>query len=234
MEKLAYAIWKPGHLDATAFRDLLIGDVATELQGRGALGLRVSCIDDDVAAGTELHLSILSPAKSGFVSFWLDASQDRNGCEQTLARAALRIAGYLVVESRPLAFDLPERERVQRMPGFVLTTCIEPKDGMAYADFIDHWYGVHREVAEETQSTFAYVRNEIVRPLTDGAPAWAAVVEEGFPIEALDDPRVFYDWRGSEDRHARNLARMMDSCRVFLALDRVDSHPMSQYGFRDA
>jgi len=75
------------------------------------------------------------------------------------------------------------------------------------------------------------VRNEIVRALTPGAPGWAAIVEEHFPIEALTDPLVWYAAEGSEERYRRHLERMMQSCMAFLAIDRVEAHPMSEYVF---
>ena len=115
--------------------------------------------------------------------------------------------------------------------GLRLVTGIEPKDGMSYEDFIDHWHHEHRRCAVETQSTFAYVRNEIVRALTPGAPPFAAIVEEHFPIEALTDPMVWYAAQGSKERFERNLKWMIESCAAFLAMDRVDSHPMSEYVF---
>ena len=77
------------------------------------------------------------------------------------------------------------------------------------------------------------MRNEIVRPLTDGSPAWDAVVEEGFPIGALDNPEEFYDALGDPAKLQLNLKRMMESCESFIDLSRVSSHPMSQYVFED-
>ena len=50
-------------------------------------------------------------------------------------------------------------------------TGIVPKDGLSYDEFIHLWHTEHRVVALETQSTFAYVRNEIVRALTPGRAA---------------------------------------------------------------
>lgn len=117
------------------------------------------------------------------------------------------------------------------MPGFSLVGCIEPAPGLSHPEFIDRWESSHRQVAIETQSTFSYVRNEIVRPLTPEAPAWGGIVEEGFPIEALNDPRVFYDARDSEERFKANSKRMIESCLSFLSLENVDSHPMSEYRF---
>ena len=48
---------------------------------------------------------------------------------------------------------------------------------------------------------------------------------------SLDDPLVFYDAGGSEERLRENRQRMIESCLAFLALDRVESHPMSEYVF---
>ena len=93
--------------------------------------------------------------------------------------------------------------------------------------------GVHIacDVAIDVQSTFSYVRNEVVRPLTSDAPAWGGIVEEGFPLEALSDRRVFYDAVDDEEKFRRNLEAMIESCAAFLSMERVDSHPMSEYRF---
>ena len=96
-----------------------------------------------------------------------------------------------------------------------------------------HWYTVHRKVAVETQTLVSYVRNEVVRPLTSGAAEYDAIVEEGFPIEGLDD---WFVMRGAtnEEEDRANAARMFKSVRTFIQLDSVDSHPMSEHCFWEA
>ena len=86
-----------------------------------------------------------------------------------------------------------------------------------------------RDCAIETQSTFQYVRNEIVRTLTGAPPPWSAVVEEGFPIGALSDPRVFYDAVDEEEKFRANLKRMMDTVERFLEMPATDVTAMSEY-----
>jgi hypothetical protein len=54
-------------------------------------------------------------------------------------------------------------------------------------------------------------------------------VEEGFPSEAVTDPMVWYRGGGSEEVMRRNMKRMLESVRAFLDIDRVESHPMSEY-----
>ena len=50
-------------------------------------------------------------------------------------------------------------------------------------------------------------------------------------FQALTDPAEWYAAGGSPARLEQNRRRMMESCLAFLALDRVDSHPMSEYVF---
>ena len=118
-----------------------------------------------------------------------------------------------------------------RTPGTNMVACIIPKAGLPYADFIRHWHTVHRAAALETQCTYAYVRNEIVRAFAPDAPPWAAIVEEGFPSSAITNPMEWYKAGADEAVYKRNFGRMMDSCFAFLALDRIESHPMSEYVF---
>jgi hypothetical protein len=196
-----------------------------------ATRLRISVVDGDVAAGARLHIGKLDPRPAGLVSFWLEQSQERNACEARIAAACARLAGYLVVESRPLVNTARRAPPGARTPGFALVSCIEAKDGLAKDEFIRLWYTVQRDTALETQSTFGYVRNEIVRALTPDAPPWDAIVEENFPLGALADPAVFYDSVGDPEKLRRNQERMFRAVQQFIALDRIESHPMSEYDF---
>jgi hypothetical protein len=227
MEKVAYALWKPENVSSDEFSVKLVHEVTTKLHAAGAVDVQVSAVDDAVSAGAKLRLDGGVEAKDAFVTFWLEQSQEVAECQALLANVSHKLAGYLVVESRPLVN--PHAKLGARTPGFSLCTCIVKRSDIDYARFIDCWYSVHRDVAIETQSTFSYVRNEIVRALTPDAPAWDAIVEEGFPVEALDDPRAFYDAVGDEPLFKENVRRMVDSCQAFIDLERVSSHPMSQY-----
>jgi hypothetical protein len=228
VEKLAYLVWqRHGEPDAR-FATRLLEELAPRLRAAAA-GLRISVVDDDVAAGTKLHLGKLSP--SGLISFWLEQSQERAACEALVAAACERIAGFLVVESRPLVNEARRARPGARTPGFALVSCIEAKDGLAKDEFIRLWYEVQRDTALETQSTFGYVRNEIVRALTPDAPRWDAIVEENFPLGALDDPAVFYDAAGDPAKLRQNQERMFRAVQRFIALERIESHPMSEYDF---
>ena len=51
--------------------------------------------------------------------------------------------------------------------------------------------------------------------------------------EAVTDPMVWYRGEGSEERMRRNMKRMLESVRAFLDIDRIESHPMSEYRIQE-
>ena len=228
MEKLGCVLWKPVGTPDAAFAKSL-REAAPALTRLGAHALRVNVVDDDVAAGAAVRVGRMDPPKAAFVTFWLHEAADLHGpIFATLAALASRVAAYLVVESVPIRNTTQVAPPGERTPGFNLVTCIVPRDGLSYDEFLERWHVEHRRVALETQPTFSYVRNEIVRALTPGAPPWAAIVEETFPIGALTDPKVFYAAKSDEDLRAR-MARMMASCQRFLDFEPMEFTHMSEY-----
>lgn len=231
MEKLVYVLWKQGDESDATFADRMLGETAGRLQEAGARYLKISVVDEHVAPGAGLRIGQMDPAKAGLATFWVDQAQERGKLEGILREACGDVFGFLVAESRPLVPTKEIAKSGERTPGFHLVTCITPQPGLDHDAFIRTWHEDFRDVAIETQSTFDYVRNEIVRPLTGNDPGWAAVVEEGFPIGALDDPAVFYDAVGDPARQKANAGRMFESVQKFLDLSKIESHPMSEYVF---
>lgn len=229
MEKLVYVLWKPADLSAVQFKDTILGPVAARMKALGVCRLSVNLADEDVAAAQRVRITRFDPPLAGTISFWLDNADDRGPYEAALAPVTARAAGYLVVESVPIVNTTQTAPLGARTPGINMVACIECPEGMRYADWIAHWRGPHKRVALETQCTFSYVRNVVVQALTDDAPPWAGIVEEGFPAAAVTDPMLWYCGNGSVDTMQRNMARMIESVQAFLDVSRVESHPMSAY-----
>jgi hypothetical protein len=223
MEKLCYLLFREAEVPGSELRQALLDKAVPALRAAGAREITLHVQDEDVAAGSPLRRS--DPPIRAMVSFWLHDADLRGPCEAALALHARRLAGYVVLESRPLVHDAPKGRRT---PGANQLTCIARKPGLSQEEFIRIWHGDHRAVAIETQSTTGYVRNEIVRALTPGAPPWAAIVEETFPIGALTDPKVFYAAKDDADLRAR-MERMMASCRRFLDFEPMEYTHMSEY-----
>jgi hypothetical protein len=227
MEKLFYTLWKDPGENAAAWRDRLRGSLGRELVANGALSLQVDIVDEGVADGTALRLTS-RPAPDGFVAFWMNSANYRRDCERLLRTTHQTIAGYLVTES--CIKDDPSRSAAaERSFGFSLIGFLRRPPRLTERQWLEIWLGSHTRVAVETQSTFRYIQNVVVRELTEDAPMLDAIVEEGFPPSALSDPAAFYDAVGDSEKFERNHRRMMDSCNRFIDFDRLDSLPMSEY-----
>jgi hypothetical protein len=225
VEKLVYLLTREGEAPGADLRGALIEKAVPALRAAGSSQIAVNVEDEHVSQGAGVAIRHSDPPIRAMVSFWMQNADDRAPCEAALAAHANSLWGYLVVESRPLLHEPPVGERA---PGANLVTCIKQKADIGCDEFIDRWNNEHRKVAVETQSTFAYVRNAVVRRLTPEGFDWDGIVEESFPIEALTDPHVWYDCT-DEDEYKKRLQRMIDSVMAFLDLSVLESTPMSEY-----
>jgi hypothetical protein len=229
MEKLVYALWKYPENDP-GFNRMLLGPLRLRLAELGAERLQVNVADDTVAPGATLRQENLRPGPAALVSFWLNASHIRRVFEKALEEVAPRIAGYAVTESTvlPITDAQPDGTRTR---GFSQIALIQKPPRMTLEAYLDVWLGSHTAVGVETQSNFYYCQNIVNRVLTAGAPAFASIVEECFPLEAMTDPQVFYDAVGDAAKFQASLDRMMSSCARFIDFDKIDVMITSQFRF---
>lgn len=224
MQKLFYLLRDAGAADGEALRTAIVEKAVPAIRAAGGREITVFAADRDVAAGKPVRQ--IDPPIRAMISFWLEDAADRVPAEGALRALVKSIAGYLVVESRPVVHAMPKGERTQ---GMKQISCVTKRADLSQDEFIRIWHEDHRKVAIETQSTFGYVRNEIFRPLTESAPMqWTAIVEESFPMAALTDPHVFYDAK-NEAEYRSNLKRMMDSCGRFLDHGPIEVTFVSEY-----
>lgn len=229
MEKMMYLVWKHETEPLADFRQKLLGKVSAQLLGLGVHKLRVSVVDDDVAPADKLRRESSKPPISGVISMWADTAINRKPLEQVVEGVVARMAGYLVTESEPIVNTKHKVPDGQRTPGMNQVVTLVKPSRLSYEQWIDIWHGSHTQVAIETQSTFGYRQNVIVRPLTYAAPPYDAIVEENFPAGAMTDALVFYDSVGDKAKCKERVKRMMESCARFIDFDKIDCMPTSEY-----
>jgi hypothetical protein len=232
VEKLIYLLWRRPEVGPEEFGDALRGPVAERLFAIGAPRLTVHLVDEAAGAVSKARITHLEAPPDGAASFWLDSADDRHACQEALARVAGNMHGYLVSESVAIPNDSHRAPEGERTPGITMLALLERPARLGREAWLERWLDHHRAVAMETQCTYLYVRNVVVRRLTPEAKAYEGIVEEGFPEEAVTDPMRWYCTDGSQERLRANLSRMIESCKTFLDLDRVESHPMSEYIIR--
>ena len=234
MEKLIAALWPDKNESREALNNAIRETLVDDLAKAGATGIRANLQDAAVAAGAALVQQFSDPPPAALVQFWLPSGNAifRREVDAALSASSGRFALYLVAESTIIA--QPDHARApagQRNAGWSQMALIPLPDRLIRDQFLDIWHDSHTRIAIDTQSNFEYVQNTVLRCLTQGAPRYAAIVEECFPLEALSDPFVFFDAVGDQAKFDDNLKIMMDSCDRFIDRGVVDVLPTSQFDY---
>jgi hypothetical protein len=134
-----------------------------------------------------------------------------------------------VTESVPLI--APAVEFGSRTPGLANIALLRRPAGLDQATWLTRWQRDHTSVAIETQSTFGYTQNWVVRTLTPDAPGISGIVEELFPAEAITDLKAFFG--AADDKDLKNrISQMVASTTAFGANENIDTVPTSRYLFK--
>ena len=192
-------------------------------------GLRVEKVvveaDDEDVTEAQLRLSTYDEPVSAIVSVWTDG--DPAAVTDLLSRAVPRLAGWLVEERQPL--PPPRTQHGARADALVNVAMLRIPDGMTPEAWRERWLDHHTTVAIETQATFGYVQNVVVKPLLEDQAPVAALVEEFFPMAAISDLHAFYGSGGDDEELTRRMTRMLESVATFGAHENIDVVPASRY-----
>lgn len=229
MEKIVYPVWKHEAESAEEFKTKLLGEVSSGLIKLGVRGLRISVVDDDVAPAEPLRIIASKPPVDGLISIWVDTAIRRQPLEAVIEKAVARMVGYLVTESVPIIDPKTAVADGQRVPGMNSVVFLTKPPRLSREEWLEIWHGSHTQLAIETQATFGYKQNVIVRSLTYAAPPYDTIVEENFPDEAMTDAQVFYDAVGDEEKRQKHEQQMIESCMRFIDFDKLDRILMSEY-----
>src|SRR6476659_7056678 len=241
MEKLMYVVWGDGGPAAGAeLRDRLLTVTAPRLFAAGARALTVDVHDEEAAqAPPPMPTPEGEEPLAPLVSVWIDAYDRRAPFERALAELGRRFAGYLVVESVYDDYgtteyagprDWPDGER---SPGVLTVALIHRPPGLGYAEWIKAWHGTQSPLSAELQPRTRYVRNEVVRAVTDDAPEVHGIVEEAWAsAETVADPMLFFNSGGDPAVMQANVEKMLGSVNACLDLGRFRTATMSEFFVR--
>jgi EthD domain len=202
------------------------GPVADAILRLDVPGLAVN-VRDAAVRHSLMTLTTLDPPVAAVVSIW---TQQCYGDQIAAVLSLLEmecdsVAAYLVTESIPLRAPL---ELGSRTTGLANIALLRRPATLDQASWLNRWQHGHTPVAIETQSTFGYTQNAVVRPLTPDAPQLAGIVEELFPAEAITDLKAFFGAADDADLQDR-LSRMVASTSAFGANENIDTVPTSRY-----
>jgi hypothetical protein len=230
VEKLLYPLWKTGSLTGDEFREELLHQLAPELTALECVhGLRICVADSAVSDAAGRLIESNAPVPDAMLSLWVDFA-GAVVWESFIDAHVSRKTAYLVAEAEPLVNQESHPSKPgERVHGMCHVVFLSPPEGMARDDFLALWKDSHTQVAVDTQSTFGYRQNLVVRRLNDETPICHAVVEENFPPEAMTSDHAFYATGGDEAVLQKNMQAMMESCARFIDFEKIDVIPMSEY-----
>lgn len=208
----------------------MCGPVATALLDLDLPGITLNVCDAPVRKSM-MTLTTLDPPVRGFVSLWTEQhyGEPMQAALEVLAPHADQLAAYLVTESVPL--PPPAVPPGQRVPGLANIALLRRPAELEESIWLARWHRDHTSVAIETQSTFGYVQNYVVRALTPDAPKLSAIVEELFPIEAVTSLHAFFG-AADDAQLTDRMGRMVTSTSAFGANENIDTVPTGRYVFR--
>ncbi|MGZ7016608.1 MAG: hypothetical protein ACXVL8_05555, partial [Acidimicrobiia bacterium] len=235
---LMYVLWGNGSGEqGNDLREKLLREIAPALFAAGARALTVDVHDSEAAQAPPPMPTPEGEEKiAALVSVWIDAYDRRAPFERALELLGCRYAGYLVVESVYDDYgttewsgprDWPDGDR---SPGVLTVALIHRPVGVEYADWIERWHGTQSPLSAELQPRIRYVRNEVVRAVTDDAPEVHGIVEEAWTsAEVVADPMLFFNSGGDPAVMQANLEKMLESVNACLDLSRFRTATMSEY-----
>lgn len=202
------------------------GPVADAILALGVPGLAVN-VRDSAVRDSLMTLTTLDPPVVAVVSLWTQQCYgDQTAAALTLLDAECdQLAAYLVTESVPLPAPL---ELGGRTTGLANVALLRRPAGLDQDSWLARWQRDHTPVAIETQATFGYTQNWVVRTLTPDAPPIAGIVEELFPAGAITDLKAFFGAADDADLQDR-VSRMVASTSAFGANENIDTVPTSRY-----
>ncbi len=224
MEKVIAVLMRPEPDDDWCAR--LRGPVADALLDLGVAGLAVN-VRDSAVSHSLMTLTTLDPPAAAVVSLWTQQcyGEQLTSALKLLAAECEQLGAYLVTESMPLQAPLELGSRTKGLANIALLR--RPAD-MDQATWLNTWQLKHTSVAIDTQSTFGYTQNWVVRTLTPDAPGISGIVEELFPAEAITDLQAFFGAVDDSELQDR-LGRMVASTTAFGANENIDTVPTSRY-----
>lgn len=237
MEKLCIALWREADAAPDVLPDWLADNLVRHLQASPqvrAATVHAESADPQHSAfrhGAGLDGRLLA----GLVSVWLDSYQDAPDLQALLEQAPVaQAAPYLVCESVPQAYgDVMTWAEGERSPGLSIVTLLDKPEGTDEKVFYHYWHELHRLTTAQCHPFASYVRNEVARALTDGAPRYRGIVTESSPdVQDFLDPHRFYVSGGDKQQLRANQRRVVDETSHFIDFGTIQVAPMTEHVVR--
>jgi hypothetical protein len=233
VEKLVYGLWRRPDQDVGPIRTTLLDRVAPALLDLDVSGLRV-CVEEPAGKAYRVGTNPDGTLLVACVSLWSDSYDNRAPHEAALARVEAQRYGWIVAESEALSYGAHRTwPDGQQSPGLSITTFFDKKPGVDDETFYRIWHGEHTPLSFEIHPFWLYVRNQVLRSITPGAPTVRGIVYEAVPTdEQMLDFTQFFGCADEPDRLMAQIQRVDDHMETFGNTATLQCVPMREWIFR--
>jgi len=231
-----YLMWLDEQATRSEVAEVMLGRVGEELLALDPARLTIDVWDPESDIPAPVPTPEGETPLHGLVSLWLDTMEQRDPFERVLGSASERLAGYSVVES--LYCDYGDNQWAaprswsdgERSPGVLTVALLQQHPGQSLEQWMSRWHTRISPITEAIQPRTRYVRNAVFRPITEGAPRVAGIVEEAWPsLEHVTDPMLFYCADGDPARMTAHVTQMIEEINEFVDLSTLRSVTMSEW-----
>ena len=178
-----YGLWRRPDQDVDPIRTALLEQVAPALLDLGVAGLRV-CVEEPAGKAYRVGVNPDGSLLVAAVSIWIDSYDNRAPHEDALAAVDAQSYGWIVAESEARSYgDHRTWPDGEQSPGLSITTFFDKKAGVDDETFYRIWHGEHTPLSFEIHPFWLYVRNQVLRSITPGAPPVRGIVYEAVPTD---------------------------------------------------
>lgn len=211
-----YGLWRRPDQDVDPIREALLAEVAPALLDLGVDGLRIE-VEEPAGKMLRTGAAVDGSLLCGSVSIWLDSYDNRGPHEEAIASAGAQVHGWIVAESIARGYgDRRSWPDGEQSPGMSILTFFDKGVGVADEDFYRIWHGEHTPLSFEIHPFWLYVRNQVLRAVTPGAPPVRGIVYEAVPTDDdLVDLTRFFGCAGEPDRLMAQIGRVNDHMATF-------------------
>ena len=193
IEKLIYVLMDGAEDQGSSVERIAEGVVsAARSAGAERLSVLVPDYTNEIRERCAGRLGGAIDRLSSVFECWVPALDSRGAIEEALSPLAGEVWGYMVTEST-LAECPHAVGDGERVPGITQWGINDKPKGVALDDFYREW-AVHSKLSFDLHPTRqSYIRNAIVRRLTNSAPAYLGIVLERFPrLEDFVDESIYF------------------------------------------
>jgi len=233
MEKLVYGLWRQPDQDVDALRAALLDKVAPALLDLGVSGLRIN-VEEPLGKAYRVGANPDGSLLAASLSLWIDSYDNRAPHEAAIAAAGAQAFGWIVAESEARCYGANRTwADGEQSPGLSITTFFDKKDGVDDETFYRIWHGEHTPLSFEIHPFWLYVRNQVLRPITPGAPSVRGIVYEAVPTDddMLDFNR-FFGCADAPERLSEQIGRVDAHMNTFGNTATLQCMPMREWIFK--